>query len=149
VLGALLRTWCFRSLGKSFTFELSIQPSHTLVTSGPYSLVRHPSYTGIYLTLLGATIVGLAPGTWLRKRWLNEVVCLLPRSSSYCERVTLGLGHFIVYALACFWLIKVTYALRSTNIRMRIEDMELHKVFGERWEEYAKKVQWKLLPGVY
>ena len=69
--GAILRVRCFKALGQFFTFELSIHPSHTLVTTGPYSVVRHPSYTGIYLTLLGGTLVGLSPGTWLYERWIH------------------------------------------------------------------------------
>jgi protein-S-isoprenylcysteine O-methyltransferase Ste14 len=33
-----------------------------VIRSGPYRLLRHPSYTGILLALLG---IGLALGTWL------------------------------------------------------------------------------------
>ncbi|KAI0073853.1 ICMT-domain-containing protein [Panus rudis PR-1116 ss-1] len=167
-LGALLRLWCFRSLGSMFTFELTIQPSHSLVTTGPYAFVRHPSYAGIYLTLLGGTLVALAPSTWLYECWLSPAYHALthaasassswPWKSNSITSFSQILSAFalpfsptsvLVHALIAFWLFKVWYALRSTNRRLHIEDRELHKVFGEVWEHYAEKVRWKLLPGVF
>jgi protein-S-isoprenylcysteine O-methyltransferase Ste14 len=71
ISGNLLRQWCFRELGTLFTFEVTILPDHKLVTSGPYSYVRHPSYTGIYMTLLGPTLMALSPGSWLRECWFD------------------------------------------------------------------------------
>lgn len=52
-LGGYLRFICFRALGRLFTFEMSIRDEHELITDGPYSIVRHPSYTGAVLTLIG------------------------------------------------------------------------------------------------
>lgn len=168
--GAILRLWCFKTLGQFFTFELSIHPSHSLVTTGPYSFVRHPSYTGIYLTLLGGTLVGLAPGTWLYERWIHLspllrdakhlgmwVVSFGSTNSAPIARPPLhsfSIGMFtpaslLIYALITFWLVKVWYALRSTNRRLQIEDLELHRVFGNVWEEYAERVRWRLLPGIF
>lgn len=166
--GALLRLWCFRALGQFFTFELSIHPSHSLVTTGPYSFVRHPSYTGIYLTLLGGTLVGLAPGTWLYERWIYFPVLsqdvkhlgmwIMSFGSTYSTPIarpslpSIGMvtpASLLVYTLITFWLVKVWYALRSTNRRLQIEDVELHKVFGDVWDEYAERVRWRLLPGIF
>ncbi|KAI0644081.1 hypothetical protein C8Q79DRAFT_1105101 [Trametes meyenii] len=70
IAGGALRLACFRALGALFTFELTISPAHTLVTSGPYACVRHPSYAGVYAVLLGASAVMFAPGAWLREAWL-------------------------------------------------------------------------------
>ena len=52
-LGGYIRYSCFRALGRLFTFEMSIRDEHELITDGPYSVVRHPSYTGALLTLIG------------------------------------------------------------------------------------------------
>jgi protein-S-isoprenylcysteine O-methyltransferase Ste14 len=52
-LGGYIRYSCFRALGRLFTFEMTIRDEHTLITDGPYSIVRHPSYTGALLTLIG------------------------------------------------------------------------------------------------
>ncbi|PPR01003.1 hypothetical protein CVT24_000584 [Panaeolus cyanescens] len=65
LVAAILRIWCFKSLGPFFTFEITIRPKHELITTGPYAWVRHPSYTGVYLTLIGATLVFAAPTTWI------------------------------------------------------------------------------------
>ncbi|KAH7887358.1 hypothetical protein F5I97DRAFT_1935518 [Phlebopus sp. FC_14] len=43
--GGLLRWQCYRTLGRHFTFILSLRKGHQLVTSGPYAHIRHPSYT--------------------------------------------------------------------------------------------------------
>ncbi|KAI0764662.1 hypothetical protein C8Q74DRAFT_1173734, partial [Fomes fomentarius] len=135
--GALLRLACFRALGALFTFELTIHPAHTLVTSGPYAHVRHPSYTGVFATLVGATGVMLAPGAWLREAWLA------PRIRAH------ALGALVAWAWVAFWLAKVAYAGRSTMRRVLTEDHELRRVFGPVWEEWAARVRWRLLPGVY
>ncbi|RMI29437.1 methyltransferase family protein [Nocardia stercoris] len=55
--GIGFRMWAVRTLGSFFQPVVTIQTEHRLVTSGPYRLVRHPSYTGALLTTLG---VGLA-----------------------------------------------------------------------------------------
>ena len=52
-LGGYIRYSCFQALGRLFTFEMSIRDEHELITNGPYSIVRHPSYTGALLTLIG------------------------------------------------------------------------------------------------
>ncbi|KAF8961635.1 hypothetical protein BDZ97DRAFT_1828306 [Flammula alnicola] len=35
-------------MGSRFTYHVTLLPNHMLVTTGPYSIVRHPSYTGAY-----------------------------------------------------------------------------------------------------
>ena len=51
--------------------------------------------------------------------------------------------------MVAFWAVKVVYALRSTNRRLRTEDTELRKAFGAVWDEYAEQTRWRLLPGVF
>lgn len=52
-LGLAIRVYCVRYLGNAFTANLSSGERHTLATTGPYRLVRHPSYTGSILALVG------------------------------------------------------------------------------------------------
>jgi protein-S-isoprenylcysteine O-methyltransferase Ste14 len=40
-------------LGKRFSGLVAIQPEHTLVTTGLYSVIRHPSYLGLLVNSLG------------------------------------------------------------------------------------------------
>ena len=51
--GLLLRWWSVRTLSRFFTVDLAVQPGQTLVRRGPYRLLRHPSYTGALLTVVG------------------------------------------------------------------------------------------------
>lgn len=50
VLGYCLRAWAKASLGAGFTYVISEPRSPTLVTSGPYAMLVHPSYTGALLS---------------------------------------------------------------------------------------------------
>lgn len=128
-LGALLRLWCFRTLGPLFTFEITISPKHELITTGPYAWVRHPSYAGVYITLGGASLVFLAP----RATWISSV----------------GLWTGAGALLGAFWIFKCTFAFRGTCLRVGAEDKVLKETFVEEWEEYQRVVPWRLVPWVF
>jgi protein-S-isoprenylcysteine O-methyltransferase Ste14 len=51
--GGTLRIWPVFVLGPRFSGLVAIQPGHTLVTSGIYSVFRHPSYLGLLVSSLG------------------------------------------------------------------------------------------------
>jgi protein-S-isoprenylcysteine O-methyltransferase Ste14 len=51
--GGLIRYKCYKALGCMFTYEMSILRNHALVTTGPYSIVRHPGYSGLLVTMIG------------------------------------------------------------------------------------------------
>jgi protein-S-isoprenylcysteine O-methyltransferase len=61
LLGVALRWYSAAVLGKYFTFDVAIQSGQVLIEVGPYRYIRHPSYSGALLTLLG---FGLALGNW-------------------------------------------------------------------------------------
>ena len=60
--GLAIRWWAFRALGRYFTFTVMTSSDQTIVTNGPYRLIRHPGYAGLLLALAGG---GLAFGNWL------------------------------------------------------------------------------------
>lgn len=62
VLGLALRTWAIVALGRFFKFVVVIQDDHRVISTGPYRLIRHPSYAGGLLALAG---VGIALDSWL------------------------------------------------------------------------------------
>ncbi|KAJ6467870.1 hypothetical protein C8R45DRAFT_1019297 [Mycena sanguinolenta] len=62
--GTAIRIHCYRVLRNFFTFELGIRVDHHLITTGPYAIVRHPSYSGALLAGTGAVLCTLAPGAW-------------------------------------------------------------------------------------
>jgi len=51
--GIALRQWSIRVLGRFFSTKVQVTSDQRIVTSGPYSVIRHPSYSGALLTLLG------------------------------------------------------------------------------------------------
>ena len=57
VLGIIFRAWSVKTLCRFFTPTVQIKQDHVLVTSGPYSVVRHPSYLGAYLSITGGAIL--------------------------------------------------------------------------------------------
>jgi protein-S-isoprenylcysteine O-methyltransferase Ste14 len=51
--GGALRLWPVFVLGYRFSGLVAIQPGHTLVTTGVYRIIRHPSYLGFLVSSLG------------------------------------------------------------------------------------------------
>src|SRR5215813_8134135 len=51
--GGALRIWPVFVLGHRFSGLVAIQAGHTLVTSGIYGVIRHPSYLGLLVGSLG------------------------------------------------------------------------------------------------
>lgn len=54
--GFLFSIWARRNLGKNWSQAVTLKNDHELITTGPYSLVRHPIYTGLLLAFLGSAI---------------------------------------------------------------------------------------------
>lgn len=60
--GIGVRWWSFWTLGRYFTFTVMTSADQPVITSGPYRFVRHPSYAGVQLALVG---LGVCFGNWL------------------------------------------------------------------------------------
>jgi protein-S-isoprenylcysteine O-methyltransferase Ste14 len=61
--GIALRLWCFRTLGRYFTFTVQTTTDQPAITSGPYRVLCRPAYAGLLLALIGVGI--LATRNWL------------------------------------------------------------------------------------
>lgn len=61
-LGLLLRWWSFASLGAYFTTVVKTSVDQVVVARGPYRVLRHPSYTGLLMAIVGG---GLVLGNWV------------------------------------------------------------------------------------
>ena len=87
VAGLGFAVWARVHLGNNWSGHVTLKPGHRLIRSGPYSIVRHPIYTGILTAMIGSAIavdefrgvlaVIIAAETFVRKlrleeRWLTE-----------------------------------------------------------------------------
>jgi len=70
VAGFFVRFYSIFYLGRFFTTSVAIASDHRVIDTGPYRLVRHPSYTGIFMLYLG---ICLCIGNWL-----TTLVTLIP-----------------------------------------------------------------------
>jgi protein-S-isoprenylcysteine O-methyltransferase Ste14 len=52
-VGGALRLWPVYVLGYRFSGFVAIQPGHALLTTGIYSIIRHPSYLGLFVNAMG------------------------------------------------------------------------------------------------
>ncbi|OBZ75963.1 hypothetical protein A0H81_04738 [Grifola frondosa] len=127
--GTYVRTMCYNYLGRFFTFELAVQDGHKLVTTGPYSVVRHPAYLAVIAVMAGVLLVQLGPGSWAD--------CLGVWGSPT--------GQVCGVIWSGIWSIFATGILLRTST----EDKVLKEAFGEEWEAWAKRTPYKLLPGIF
>lgn len=72
--GTAFRWYAIRTLGAYFTRDVATRPDQQVIQNGPYRLIRHPSYTGGLMALLGT---GLALGNWIGL----ATIVLLPLSA--------------------------------------------------------------------
>jgi protein-S-isoprenylcysteine O-methyltransferase Ste14 len=137
-LGARFRLGAFRTLGKHFKLQLSMQSDHKLATTGPYSIVRHPGYTGFFAALLGVNLAWAAPGGWLH----DVIWPWLANDADAVARVAVGGAALAVCG-------RQLLAVVGLSRRMAEEDKMMRTRFGTEWEEWAARVPYKLVPGVY
>jgi protein-S-isoprenylcysteine O-methyltransferase Ste14 len=130
LLGAWIRLMTYRHLGRFFRFDASIQNDHELIVSGPYSIVRHPSYTGMILMLGGLFAWYLSKGSWIMESGLWNTI----------------LGRLLVVIYFSIFNILVGSLLLA---RMSKEDTALRNQFGMKWEDWAKRVPYSIFPGIY
>ncbi|OBZ68767.1 putative protein-S-isoprenylcysteine O-methyltransferase [Grifola frondosa] len=127
VVGVLIRIACYRSLGRHFTFQLSVIDDHKLITGGPYSIVRHPGYTGFVLFTIGLLTCEYGSGSWIAE----------------CGLMSTWIG-----IVAFSWAIYFVYVTVLLVARVPTEDSILQKEFGVQWDEWAKRTPYRLVPGI-
>ena len=129
ISGGLIRVWCHRELGRFFTWEVAVRDDHKLVISGPYSIVRHPSYTGWLLLMAGNFTLLASAGSYFTEAGLWETIT----------------GKVVAYSIIGYlsW-VSVNLVKRSVE-----EDAILKNEFGGQWEEWAKRTPYRVVPFVY
>lgn len=120
-----------RTLGRLFTFVLRIRPDHKIVRSGPYGIVRHPSYTGLYMEFFGFLLLIQSGAT---------VAHFLSRASLKPYFV----APWIVSALLTYLFLHGYF-----GERMKQEERMLATEFGNDWDTYTGDVPYRLFPYVW
>ncbi|CDO69852.1 hypothetical protein BN946_scf184884.g11 [Trametes cinnabarina] len=127
-IGGVVRILCYRALGRHFTFELSLRKDHKLVTDGPYSVVRHPSYTALIMVTVGTLLCLTGSGSWLSESGILNTL----------------IGRLLVIA----WAAEVVWIPIVMILRVGTEDEILRKEFKDEWEAWSKRTPYKLIPGL-
>lgn len=52
--GLAIRTWAVVHLGSAFTWHIDPDAASEVITTGPFAMVRHPSYVGAFFLYVGA-----------------------------------------------------------------------------------------------
>jgi protein-S-isoprenylcysteine O-methyltransferase len=78
-VGLALRWYAIIHLGRFFTTNVAIAADHRVVDDGPYRFVRHPSYTGAMLAVLG---VGLC-----FQNWVSLLLLFIPSCAATMWRI--------------------------------------------------------------
>jgi len=128
LFGGWLRSKCYQAMGENFTFDLTIRQKHNLVTKGPYSFVRHPSYLASTLVFSGLGIWWASPGSWIIE---SGFVRTIPGATCI--------------ALFASCLTTVCSGLIS---RIPGEDERLKSVFGKQWDDWVQRVPCAVIPGL-
>ncbi|KAK2750476.1 hypothetical protein FQN55_002076 [Onygenales sp. PD_40] len=127
-IGAPLRLSAYRGLGKDFTFKISTPDR--LVTSGVYSYIQHPSYTGLLVVKYAAMLCFLrwdgVPACWMREGFMERWAGWVP--VFWCADVFVTFGHL--------------------GLRMQDEEGMLRGRFGREWEVWHARTK-RLVPGVF
>ncbi|GDY33261.1 methyltransferase family protein [Gandjariella thermophila] len=63
-LGAGYRLWAIHTLGRFFRGVVHVQEGHEVVRSGPYRHLRHPSYAGALLAVVGIGLIWANVASW-------------------------------------------------------------------------------------
>jgi protein-S-isoprenylcysteine O-methyltransferase len=82
VVGGLsLRWYAIIYLGRFFTVDVSVAADHKVVDSGPYRLIRHPSYAGALVAFLGLGIC--------TENLVSALVLVLPITLAFLRRIAI------------------------------------------------------------
>jgi protein-S-isoprenylcysteine O-methyltransferase Ste14 len=80
LLGVGLRWYAIRALGGYFTRDVVVSNDQPVIQHGPYHFIRHPAYTGTFLTMLGVGLV--------MTNWASLIVLLLCVFLGHIHRVS-------------------------------------------------------------
>ena len=57
IAGFALRTWAIVTLGRYFTWFITVYDDHQVIRSGPFRVIRHPAYAGAWVLFVGTPLL--------------------------------------------------------------------------------------------
>ncbi|VDC04840.1 unnamed protein product [Peniophora sp. CBMAI 1063] len=104
--------------------------THELVTTGPYSVIRHPAYPARFAVLLGASMCTFRSGSWWKETGQGNVM----------------MGRLVLAA----WMAMIA---RDVVVLLFVmiprEEKMLRKAFGKQWTDWASQTRYKMIPGIW
>jgi len=79
VAGLSLRIWAVLTLGRFFTWFITVYEDHQVIRSGPFRFIRHPAYCGA-LILFVSTLIFL-------HAWVGALLSLVFQLLAYVRRI--------------------------------------------------------------
>lgn len=111
--GLGLRTWAIHTLGRYFTWNIDVQEEQSVITTGPYRFIRHPSYSGAWITYVASCL--------LLRSWCAAVCAIIALSLAFRRRV-----HY-------------EEAILRTRIPAYEQYMSSTPAFIPRWSRHMRK----------
>lgn len=93
VSGLIIRAWAIQTCGSSFSHLIETEnrrKDHVLVTSGIYSILRHPSYFGFWCFAIGAQLLCI--------NWLNLIANIVILAHFFTVRIEFE-EYFLIHKL--------------------------------------------------
>jgi protein-S-isoprenylcysteine O-methyltransferase Ste14 len=79
IAGLLLRWTAIVMLGKSFSSNVAIHATQTVMKTGLYRWMRHPSYTGLLLSLYAVALH--------TRNWISLLIIVIPATAALLYRI--------------------------------------------------------------
>jgi len=77
--GLALRWYSIVYLGRFFTVNVAIHSRHEIIDTGPYERIRHPSYSGALLAILGLSLT--------LTNWVSLALVMVPTFWAFGRRI--------------------------------------------------------------
>jgi protein-S-isoprenylcysteine O-methyltransferase len=91
-LGIVFRSYSIIYLGRFFTPDVAIAADHRLIDLGPYRFIRHPTYTGLLMIVLGVAL-SFANVASLLIVFVPVLACVLWRIRIEEQALTVAFGE--------------------------------------------------------
>lgn len=108
LVGYIFMIWAPLHLGKQFSWLVTVQEEHKLITDGPYRYMRHPRYSGIILWIFGVALIFVSIAGLVLAVLMSALMLLrIPKEErmlheefgkeweDYCRRVTKKVIPFV------------------------------------------------------